>query len=436
MAAAALVAAVFPGVRGHAREEAPLRYALVVVHLHSLTDSEVADLGVRIPVPVTNEYQQILDVQFAPEPSGFEPVPEGGRLAFFGIPRMAPRQAAWVWMLVRCRLLAYQPRRVRTPRPLPQDIRRRCLQPSRLVDSDAPAIQSAAQEIAAGAAGPWDTARRINRYMVGRISYEMDSEQLSASAVLNLGRGSCSELARLYVALARAAGLPARLARGSRLRADRNGYVDCVHHCWAEIYLDDYGWFPVDPRINCTSPDPEERFGKLPAQYLTLLRIPGRQEDSRFSAQLSMVDKPEAVRDWVRTYWFDASAYPLWEMMKRLGPGDWPAEDAREVRRQILALRGTLAVPFVSMALYEPLAAANPGRAIRALAKTEEPAAVVPLVDFLETMPGPEAVQQALEALGNLTGQRFGTAAEWRSWLWAEGRQYLRGTSQESRSAE
>lgn len=410
-----------------------MRYALVVVRLLNATDAGVQDVGVRIPVPLTNDYQQVLGVQFAPHPTGFEPIPEGGKLAFFKIPRVGPRQVEWVWMLVRCRLLAFQPPPVHTPRFLPQDIRRRCLQPSRLVDSQAPLVQATAQGVARGATNPFDLARRINRFMAAEFTYEMDSDQTDATTVLTLRRGSCSELARMYVALARAAGLPARLARGSRLRADLNGYADCVHHCWVEVYLDNYGWFPVDPRINCSSADPEERFGKLPAQYLAFLRIPGQQEDSRFSAQLSMVGNADAVHDRVRTYWFDSSAQALWEMMKRLGPGDKPGQDPNQVRRQLLDLDGTLAVPFLSMALYEPLAAGSPGRAVRALRETNEPAAVVPLVDYLETMPGPDATKDVLGALEALTGAAFESATDWRSWLWADGREYLRGTSQDPR---
>lgn len=426
-----LVAVLLAGARCQARESVPVRYALVVIHLRNVTDSGASRVGVRIPVPLTNEYQQVLGVQFAPQPTRHEPIPEGGKLAFFEIPYIGPRQVEWVWMLVRCRLLAFQPSQVHTPRFLPQDVRRRCLQPSRLVDSQAPMIQGAAQEIAAGATGAYDLARRINRFMASQFTYEMDSQQTDATTVLTLRRGSCSELARMYVALARAAGLPARLARGSRLRADLNGYVDCVHHCWVEVYLDNYGWFPVDPRINCSSLDPEERFGKLPAQYLTFMRIPGQQEDTRFSAELSMVENSEAVRDRVRTYWFDPSAHPLWEMMERLGPGDRPGQDPNEVRHQLLALHGTLAVPFLSMALYEPLAAGSPGSAVRALKETAEPAAVVPLLDFLETTSPSDSSTAALDALKALTGVEFSTATEWRSWLWADGREYLRGTSQD-----
>jgi transglutaminase-like putative cysteine protease len=52
----------------------------------------------------------------------------------------------------------------------------------------------------------------------------------------------------VFVALARAAGVPAREVFGLRLGKEA-GVSDLTkgHHCWAEFYLPGYGWVPVDP---------------------------------------------------------------------------------------------------------------------------------------------------------------------------------------------
>jgi hypothetical protein len=68
-----------------------------------------------------------------------------------------------------------------------------------------------------------------------------------------------------------------------------------------------------------------------------------------------------------------------------------------------------------------------------ALRDTEAPAAVVSLVDFLDTTPAAECADEVLGALTTLTGERFDTTAQWRSWLWLDGREYLRGTSRDPR---
>ncbi|MFQ5464434.1 MAG: transglutaminase family protein [Thermodesulfobacteriota bacterium] len=59
--------------------------------------------------------------------------------------------------------------------------------------------------------------------------------------------GKCADISSVFVALARASGVPAREVFGLRLGdADR---VDITggHHCWAEFYRPGLGWVPVDP---------------------------------------------------------------------------------------------------------------------------------------------------------------------------------------------
>ncbi|MBI5185458.1 MAG: transglutaminase domain-containing protein [Nitrospinae bacterium] len=60
--------------------------------------------------------------------------------------------------------------------------------------------------------------------------------------------GKCVDLSSVFVALARAAGVPAREVFGLRLGKEP-GASDLTkgHHCWGEFYLPGYGWTPVDP---------------------------------------------------------------------------------------------------------------------------------------------------------------------------------------------
>jgi transglutaminase-like putative cysteine protease len=68
--------------------------------------------------------------------------------------------------------------------------------------------------------------------------------------------GKCADLNALYVGLARAAGLPARHVYGLRVAPSRLGYKSLGlssdnatkgQHCRVEVWLNDYGWVPVDP---------------------------------------------------------------------------------------------------------------------------------------------------------------------------------------------
>lgn len=59
--------------------------------------------------------------------------------------------------------------------------------------------------------------------------------------------GKCTDISSVYVALARAAGVPAREMFGVRLGKKAEEDITSWQHCWAEFFLPGYGWVPVDP---------------------------------------------------------------------------------------------------------------------------------------------------------------------------------------------
>ncbi len=59
--------------------------------------------------------------------------------------------------------------------------------------------------------------------------------------------GCCSDLHSMFIALARARGIPSRLQMGYRLREPNEGKeVDAGYRCWAEYFVPGYGWVPAD----------------------------------------------------------------------------------------------------------------------------------------------------------------------------------------------
>ncbi|MCR6654247.1 MAG: transglutaminase domain-containing protein [Opitutus sp.] len=59
--------------------------------------------------------------------------------------------------------------------------------------------------------------------------------------------GCCTDLHSMFIALARARGIPARLQMGYRLREPNEGKeVDPGYRCWAEYFVPNYGWVPAD----------------------------------------------------------------------------------------------------------------------------------------------------------------------------------------------
>ncbi len=59
--------------------------------------------------------------------------------------------------------------------------------------------------------------------------------------------GKCTDISSVFVAVARAAGVPAREVFGLRLGKKDDEDMTGGHHCWVEFYVPGYGWVPADP---------------------------------------------------------------------------------------------------------------------------------------------------------------------------------------------
>jgi transglutaminase-like putative cysteine protease len=147
------------------------------------------------------------------------------------------------------------------------------LEATPLVQTDDPRIVETARRIAAGSADPAEVARRLNDWVYRSLRKEITPSIPSASQVLATRQGDCTEHTVLYVALARAVGLPARKAVGVVHLDGRFFY-----HAWPEVWLDE--WVAVDPTLGQFPADPSHlRFlvGGL-ARQVELIRLIGRLE--------------------------------------------------------------------------------------------------------------------------------------------------------------
>lgn len=59
--------------------------------------------------------------------------------------------------------------------------------------------------------------------------------------------GKCADISSVFIALARAAGVPSREVFGIRQGKKPVVNITKWQHCWAEFFLPGYGWVPVDP---------------------------------------------------------------------------------------------------------------------------------------------------------------------------------------------
>lgn len=127
--------------------------------------------------------------------------------------------------------------------------RLRYLQPETLIESDDPEIIEQARRIVGGATDARTKAERLVREVNAMLDKKPTVSLPSAKEVLRTKVGDCNEHTALYVAMARAAGLPARINVG--LAMVRGAFY---YHAWPEVWIDDGPsrgyWLPVDPTFN------------------------------------------------------------------------------------------------------------------------------------------------------------------------------------------
>ena len=86
---------------------------------------------------------------------------------------------------------------------------------------------------------------KLHKYVIDHLEYILDDRWDDAVTVLKRGNGSCSEYCYAFIALCRAAGIPARY-NGSTLYKEEPPHIDTIYHRIVEIYFPNYGWVPVD----------------------------------------------------------------------------------------------------------------------------------------------------------------------------------------------
>ena len=116
-----------------------------------------------------------------------------------------------------------------------------------LLEVESPEIRALASRLRGTETDPRVVAERINRWVYDSLEKRITVGIPSALGTLRARRGDCNEHTQLYVAVARAAGIPARVAAGLAFLDGKFYY-----HAWPEIWLE--RWVAVDPT-----------FGQFPA---------------------------------------------------------------------------------------------------------------------------------------------------------------------------
>ena len=172
------------------------------------------------------------------------------------------------------------------------------------IQVDHPEVAAAVTETGADAGSLLDRLTGIYDYTSGLESRPFKGKT-DALTALRLQAASCNGKSRLFVAMARAVGIPARLVGGLVMRSGRKR----ISHQWVEAYVAGH-WVPFDPTNG--------HFAEIPERYLVLYRgdealFSHTREinfDYAFDISTTMVPSPTARNAF--------GSWNLWALFERL----------------------------------------------------------------------------------------------------------------------
>jgi transglutaminase-like putative cysteine protease len=145
------------------------------------------------------------------------------------------------------------------------------LQPSLLIQSDALMLQEQAASIVGEEKDALRAVTLISSWVYNYLEKRPTLSIPNALEVYKRRAGDCNEHSVLFAALARAAGIPTRVAAGLLYAEGRFFY-----HAWDEVFVGE--WVAVDPLMNQVPADPTHIrliLGELDRQ-VQLVRVLGR----------------------------------------------------------------------------------------------------------------------------------------------------------------
>ena len=130
-----------------------------------------------------------------------------------------------------------------------QDAEGEFLGASAYIQTDAPAIRAKTEEILDTEVNSWRAAEKLCQWVHAAITEKKMSGGFGSSlTALESLSGDCTEHTVLFIALARAAGIPARICSGIVYAKDAFYY-----HFWPEVYVGK--WVQMDPTLGQTIAD-------------------------------------------------------------------------------------------------------------------------------------------------------------------------------------
>jgi transglutaminase-like putative cysteine protease len=223
------------------------RYRTVVKEI----PSGAGKVEVWLPFPTSDAHQTISRVSIdAPRPITISREPEyGNSVLYVRVDRPEQREIPIELTFTATRREYVQrTAATRATRPLLAAQRTRFLQPDRLVPTDG-RIRQLAMAVTKGKTTDLEKARAIYEHVTRSVKYDKSGQgwgRGDALYVCDARAGNCTDFHALIIGMARSVGIPAKFAIGFPLPAQRGSGEIPGYHCWAEVYVRDIGWIPLD----------------------------------------------------------------------------------------------------------------------------------------------------------------------------------------------
>lgn len=234
-----------------------LRYVNITLVAYLFSNKRINQpFYVYFPIPFDAENQKLISIKFSKEPDELLQDEWNQSIAAFKISSMEPNELIQISMscIVKLVSLEYkiEPEKTGSIDDIPERIKQLYTKDEEMYKIHDPIIVSFTEEALGGEKNIYKIVRRIHDYVIERLSYKLDPRWDDAPTTLSKGEGSCSEYVFSFIALCRAAGVPARFVGGTVVDPGLSGMpinvelTDYTFHRWAEVYVPNYGWLPVD----------------------------------------------------------------------------------------------------------------------------------------------------------------------------------------------
>ncbi len=213
------------------------------------------DTRLWLPYPVSGEYQDISDIHIEGNQSfdGIYRDPSTGNMALYAEwtkPQKDRRlDFSFTVSSIEERVGNFSPTGTRDASELPAEVKG-YLEGTNFIPVDG-LVKEISDSIVTGEDTITGRARAVYDWVVENTYRDPEVQGCGTGDVEVLlakkAGGKCADISSVFVAIARASGVPAREVFGLRLGGSGVSDITKGHHCWAEFYRPGAGWVPVDP---------------------------------------------------------------------------------------------------------------------------------------------------------------------------------------------